>query len=148
MVSDDTMLVVSEEDCMFATFVNRVKQVMNTGLQVLRKQISAWTKLPTSALIVGSLRDLGGTKPQLIAENALLRQEFIVLSRSVKRPHLTNTDRSLLVLLASRVRVAGCCAACQAGHAAALASSGLSPVLHAEVTARIAHHGFPLTRSH
>ncbi len=123
---------------MFATFVNQVKQVMHTGLQVLRKQLSVWAKPTTNSLVVGSLRDLGRTKPQLIAENALLRQEFIVLSRSVKRPHLTNTDRSLLVLLASRVRVAGCCAACQAGHAAALASSGLSPVLEADVTARLA----------
>ena len=89
---------------MFAILVNQVKQVMNTGLQVLRKQLSVWTKPPTNSLVVGSLRDLGRTKPQLIAENALLRQQLIVLNRSVKRPHLTNTDRSLLVLLASRVR--------------------------------------------
>jgi transposase InsO family protein len=52
----------------------------------------------------GTLRDLIRTKPQLIAENALLRQQMIVLNRSVKRPRLTTTDRSLLVLLASRVR--------------------------------------------
>ena len=89
---------------MFAILVNQVKQVMNTGLQVLRKQLSVWTNPPTNSLVVGSLRDLGRTKPQLIAENALLRQQLIVLNRSVKRPHLTNTDRSLLVLLASRVR--------------------------------------------
>lgn len=51
------------------------------------------------------LRDLVHTKPQLIAENALLRQQLIVLNRSVKRPRLTNTDRSRLILLASRVPV-------------------------------------------
>ncbi|HSH79121.1 MAG TPA: helix-turn-helix domain-containing protein [Herpetosiphonaceae bacterium] len=50
------------------------------------------------------MRDLVRTKPQLIAENALLRQQLIVLNRSVKRPRLTDTDRSLLVLLASGVR--------------------------------------------
>jgi putative transposase len=38
-----------------------------------------------------------------MAENLLLRQQLIVLRRSVKRPTLTRTDRALLVLLASRV---------------------------------------------
>lgn len=39
-----------------------------------------------------------------VAENALLRQQLMVLQRSVKRPKLTAGDRWLLVLLASRVR--------------------------------------------
>ena len=43
------------------------------------------------------------TKPELIAENALLRQQLIVLQRSVKRPKLTTSDRWLL-LLSSRLR--------------------------------------------
>ena len=37
-------------------------------------------------------------------ENALLRQQLIVLNRSVKRPALTATDRGLLVLLARWLR--------------------------------------------
>ena len=37
-------------------------------------------------------------------ENALLRQQVIVLKRQVARPQLTATDRSLLVVLASRVK--------------------------------------------
>jgi putative transposase len=40
----------------------------------------------------------------LLAENALLRQQLIVLGRSVTRPAITRTDRALLVLLAGRVR--------------------------------------------
>jgi putative transposase len=40
----------------------------------------------------------------LVLENALLRQQLIVLNRSVKRPTLTATDRGLLVLLASWLR--------------------------------------------
>jgi len=40
----------------------------------------------------------------LIAENALLRQQLIVLARAEKRPRLTRTDRALLVLLAGLVR--------------------------------------------
>jgi len=39
-----------------------------------------------------------------VAENALLRQQLLILRRSVKRPRCTPTDRGLLVLLASRVR--------------------------------------------
>jgi transposase InsO family protein len=39
-----------------------------------------------------------------VAENALLRQQLVVLKRSVKRPPYTAADRTLLVLLASRVR--------------------------------------------
>ena len=89
---------------MFATLVNRVQQAINTSVQTLRKQLAAWTKPPATSLVLGGLRDVGRTKPHLIIENALLRQQLIVLNRSVKRPHVTNTDRSLLVLLASRIR--------------------------------------------
>jgi hypothetical protein len=53
---------------------------------------------------VGALADMTRTKPELIAENALLRQQLIVLRRSVKRPKLTTSDRWLLVMLASRLR--------------------------------------------
>lgn len=89
---------------MFANLLNRVKQAINTGVQALRNQIAASTKPTNSSLVRGRLCDLVRSKPQLIAENALLRQQRIVLNRSVKRPRLTGTDRSLLVLLASRVR--------------------------------------------
>ena len=89
---------------MLAHLVHQVTQAIQTGVQALRKRIAASTKPPTCQLVLSSLRDLVRTKPQLIAENALLRQQLIVLNRSVKRPRLTDTDRSLLVLLASRVR--------------------------------------------
>jgi transposase InsO family protein len=39
------------------------------------------------------------TRPELLLENALLRQQLIVLSRSVKRPKITNTDRIAMVFL-------------------------------------------------
>jgi len=48
--------------------------------------------------------DLARGKSELIAENALLRQQLIILSRQVKRPAYQKTDRLLLVLLASIVR--------------------------------------------
>jgi putative transposase len=48
--------------------------------------------------------DLPRSKSQLIAENALLRQQLIILRRQVRKPHFTRSDRLTLVLLASRVQ--------------------------------------------
>src|SRR5262245_5007408 len=53
---------------------------------------------------MGAATDLVRSKPELVAENALLRQQLIILTRSTKRPRLTRADRALLVLLASRMR--------------------------------------------
>jgi hypothetical protein len=44
------------------------------------------------------------SKGELIAENALLRQQVIILQRQVKRPQATPRDRRLLVLLATWTR--------------------------------------------
>ncbi len=88
---------------MFAHLVHHIRQAIQTSVEALRKRIAASTKPTNTSLVRGSLRDLVRTKPQLIVENALLRQQLVVLNRSVKRPHLTGSDRSLLVLLASRV---------------------------------------------
>ncbi|GAC1552866.1 MAG: hypothetical protein NVS2B7_28820 [Herpetosiphon sp.] len=90
---------------MFVKFGNLIRQTIQTALHVLRKQLSALMKPANTSRMLGCLRDLIRSKPQLLAENALLRQQLIVLNRSVKRPRLTTTDRSLLVLLASHVRV-------------------------------------------
>ena len=50
-----------------------------------------------------TLTDLARGKSELVAENALLRQQLIILRRQVKRPACTKTERMLLVLLASMV---------------------------------------------
>jgi putative transposase len=44
------------------------------------------------------------SKADLLLENALLRQQLIVIERQVKRPKLTWRDRAWLVLLSSRVK--------------------------------------------
>jgi len=54
--------------------------------------------------MLGMLTDLARSKSELVAENALLRQQLIILRRQVKRPACTKTDRMLLVLLARIVR--------------------------------------------
>jgi len=55
-------------------------------------------------LLLGTIADLGRSKSELMAENALLRQQLVILKRQVKRPACTKRDRILLVLLARAVR--------------------------------------------
>jgi putative transposase len=55
-------------------------------------------------MISGVLLDLTRSRSDLIVENALLRQQLIVLNRQVKRPLLTQQDRFRLVLLARFTR--------------------------------------------
>jgi putative transposase len=49
-------------------------------LQSLHHRFVAWTKLNTTSLLLGTLIDLSRSKSELVAENALLRQQ---MSRSV-----------------------------------------------------------------
>ena len=65
----------------------------------LQERIQYWTKPATSILIIGILSDLPRSRTDLLAENALLRQQLIVLKRQVKRPQLTDPDRFWIVFL-------------------------------------------------
>lgn len=73
-------------------------------LDVIHPRFIRWTKPLTLSLPLGTLTDLGRSKSQLIAENALLRQQLIILSRQVKQPACSKADRTLVVLLARLVR--------------------------------------------
>ena len=73
--------------------------------EVLRRRLAAATRPVAAPLLVGTLADLARTKPALVAENALLRQQLLILRRQVKRPRCTPADRALLVLLVSRLRL-------------------------------------------
>jgi len=53
---------------------------------------------------LGIAADLSRSRAELLLENAMLRQQLIVLQRQVKRPLLNNKDRFLLALLASKLR--------------------------------------------
>lgn len=53
------------------------------------------------SLLLGTATDLALSKAELIAENALLRHQLIILQRQVKKPHLTRSDRLWFLLLAS-----------------------------------------------
>jgi transposase InsO family protein len=73
-------------------------------LDMLHSCFLRWTKPLSTSLPLGTLTDLSRSKPELIAENALLRQQLIILRRQVKRPACNKADRTLLILLARLVR--------------------------------------------
>jgi hypothetical protein len=99
-----TPAVVKEQSFMYCRPFHCLIAVARPAAQVLRRRLLAATKPVPASVIAGTLADLVRTKPELIAENALLRQQLIILRRSVKRPRCTAADRTLLVLLASRLR--------------------------------------------
>ncbi len=82
----------------------RLKRLVGPLVTGLRAGFLQWTRPLTSSLPLQTLADLGPSKSELVAENALLRQQLIILRRQVKRPACTKTDRVLLVLLARMVR--------------------------------------------
>jgi hypothetical protein len=63
-----------------------------------------WTKPTNDTLVLNAVLDLTRSKPELVVENALLRQQLIVLKRQIKYPKLTWRDRTLFVLLSSKLR--------------------------------------------
>jgi putative transposase len=89
---------------MYLKLLNRARQIIVTGIQMVQARLHSWTTPPSISLVLGSIHDLTRSKPQLVIENALLRQQLIVLNRSVKRPRLTRADRALFILLTSRVQ--------------------------------------------
>lgn len=62
-----------------------------------------WMAPAKSSVLLGTLRDVPRGKVELLAENALLRQQLAILQRHVNRPQLTPRDRFWLLALASRV---------------------------------------------
>ncbi len=84
---------------MLARCLAPLRQFAGRCLHLVATQLSALTRPATPSLATGLVTDLLRSKQDLVLENALLRQQLIVLNRSVKRPALTATDRGLLVVL-------------------------------------------------
>ncbi len=64
----------------------------------LQERLKRWIK-PATSVLISALSDLTRSRTDLGIENALLRQQLIVLNRQIKRPRLTNHDRFRLVFL-------------------------------------------------
>jgi hypothetical protein len=80
---------MGEIHIMFATILNTCKAIINR----IKNKIKQLTKPTTPSLAMGTISDLPRSKSDLMAENAILRQQLIVLNRQVKRPQLTAGDR-------------------------------------------------------
>jgi transposase InsO family protein len=90
---------------MLLRVLRRVRQLVRAGTHPIGRRLAGWVRPATaSSLVLGAATDLARSKPELIAENAFLRQQLIVLGRTTTRPRLSRADRVLLILLASRVR--------------------------------------------
>jgi hypothetical protein len=55
-------------------------------------------------LVIGAAGDIARARAKLMAENALLRQQLLVLRRSIERPRFHRDDRLLLLALARLTR--------------------------------------------
>jgi putative transposase len=87
-----------------ARLLDCVRRLAHIGIDAVRRQLLRRTRPAASgSLVLGAAADLLRSRSELVAENALLRQQLIVLVRAAKRPRLSHRDRPLLVLLASRV---------------------------------------------
>ena len=84
--------------------VQHVLTLGRVAARAIGHRLAVATRPSGATLVVGALTDAARGRSALIAENALLRQQLIVLRRSVKRPRCTPADRALLVVLASRLR--------------------------------------------
>jgi len=89
---------------MFVKLLYRARQVLTAGLPTLQARLRSWTKPPSPSFTVGCISDLARSKRQLVIENALLRQQLVVLNRSINRPRFTRLDRALFVVIASRLQ--------------------------------------------
>ncbi len=89
---------------MLATIFNFGKAIVHKGMQWLNQKLQQWSRPTDGYAVMETVTDLLRPKSELVLENALLRQQVIVLQRQIKRPKMSNLDRRLLVLLASRLR--------------------------------------------
>jgi putative transposase len=81
-----------------------ITQRISCCFPLLQEHVLQWIKPSTPSLALDTLVDLTRGKAELLAENALLRQQLLILCRQVKHPRYRKTDRLLLVLFAKMVR--------------------------------------------
>jgi hypothetical protein len=79
------------------------RKSIDSPCQSAKHRLRQWTKPDNQVLVLNTTLDVTRSKPKLLLENMLLRQEFIVLKRQVKRPALTWRDRMLFVLLVRKL---------------------------------------------
>ena len=117
-----------------AGVVTHLQRLKHGCWHALSSHFARWTKPLTSSLPLQTMAELNRSRSELVAENALLRQQLIILRRQVKRPSISRTDRILLVLLARLVRTwQQALLIVQPDTRLAVASGALSPILEAPI---------------
>jgi putative transposase len=92
-------LVVTLMNAVFATILSQVRNAASAfAARAAGRLRDIWRPLGVGG---GFIADVTRSRSELIAENAMLRQQLIVASRAVKRPALRTHERVLIVLLAS-----------------------------------------------
>jgi hypothetical protein len=85
------------------SFFSRVRQGIRSLCQAVTRILRRWTKPSNDVPVLNTALDLTRSKTELMLENALLRQQLVVLNRHTKRPPLSWRDRALFVFLASKL---------------------------------------------
>lgn len=86
---------------MLRSLLTSLKSTVGRRLEQVRRAASE-TFRPTG-VTTGLTSDLFRTRDELLAENAALRQQLIVASRTTKKPVFRPLERGLLVVLASHI---------------------------------------------
>jgi len=84
--------------------MNFIRQTVHSLSQAIIHRLRQWTHPDNHSPIWNAALDLTRSKSELLLELALLRQQLTILQRQSKRPKLTWRDRSLIVLLSSKLR--------------------------------------------
>jgi hypothetical protein len=72
-----------------------IRQSIDAPWLAVKQRIRQWTKPDNHTPLLNAAGDLTRSKSELMLENALLRQQLIVLKRQAKRPALSYRDRAL-----------------------------------------------------
>jgi putative transposase len=89
---------------MFQLFLKPLHQIFDLAVGKLDKCLKKHFTPAKANLAIGTFTDVTRSKSSLVAENAMLRQQLIVLQRQVNKPTLRPIDRVILVILAGLVK--------------------------------------------
>jgi hypothetical protein len=90
---------------MLGRILDRGRRRARAGSDTMHGRVARWLRpAATDSVVLGAAAHRVGRNSDLVTENALLRQQLIILARSSRRPRITGANRALLLRLASRVR--------------------------------------------
>ena len=89
---------------MFGRLLASFREGLHGAVRRVQQAIKTWLTQQSQSSVLDSIGDTVRSRSDLIAENALLRQQLIVLKRQIKRPQFTWWDHWLMVWLTSRLR--------------------------------------------